>query len=149
MKHANLQLSYDGRRRQLDRQAKEIDSLRAALSTQAETLNEVRYAKKDSQSDGIDLHFLATRLEDELKRIQQQAHQFGRDLIKLRAERDQTVARHKDEIQEQERASKQLRVQLRVLKERFTTGKENGDIQSKMYVLECFLIIGMILTFAM
>ena len=42
--------------------------------------------------------------------------------------------RHKKELVERERASKQVRAQLRVLKEQFASYKENRDVQAEMYV---------------
>lgn len=121
-KHASLQISYDERRRQIDEQAREIESLRAAFSSQAEELYQARSEKKRTLSGGGDIH-AASKLESELKRIQQHADQFGRDLIQLRGEREKLLAHHQDELQQHERVNKQIHSQMRLLKEQLAAQK--------------------------
>lgn len=124
-KHASLQISYDERRRQVDEQAREIESLRAAFSSQAEELYQARSEKKRALSGGGDILNVASKLEleSELKRIQQYADQFGRDLIQLRSEREKLFAHHQDELQQHERVNKQIHSQMRLLKDQLTVQK--------------------------
>lgn len=121
--HTSLQISYDERRRQIDEQAREIESLRAAFSSQAEELYQARSEKKRALSGGGDTLHAASKLESELKRIQQHADQFGRDLIHLRGEREKLLSRHQDELQQHERVNKQIHSQMRLLKEQLTVQK--------------------------
>ena len=127
-------MSCDGRRRQLDRQAKEIESLRAALTTQPQSMKQTRAEKENIKSDTSDLRPLASKLEFELKRIQQEANQFGRDLVRLRTERDQLLVHHRDEIEQHERTTKQIRAQLRDLKQQLAKRKEQPNTAVEMYV---------------
>lgn len=145
-KHASLQISYDGRRRQIDEQAREIESLRAAFSTQAEELYQARSEKKRALSGGGDILHVASKLESELTRIQQHADQFGRDLIQLKGEREKLLAHHRDELQQHERINKQIHSQMRLLKEQLAVRKSSmpdmcvqrylGQINTKLILLE-------------
>ncbi|KAL5513309.1 hypothetical protein ACEPAH_3707 [Sanghuangporus vaninii] len=134
-KHAKLQMSYDARRHQLDRQAKEIENLRSALSSQVQILDNARWKNENTQVESTELSSLARKLESELKRIQHEANGFGRDLVHLKAERDQMMARHREEIELHERETNQVRAQLRNLKQQVANRKETQDIASEIHAV--------------
>lgn len=123
-----MQFSYDARRHLLDRQAKEIENLRSALSSQAQVLDD-RWNKENAQVESGELAVFARKLQSELKRIQQEANNFGRDLVHLRTERDQLVVRHREEIGLHQRETNQIRAQLRSLKQQLANRK---DVASDM-----------------
>ena len=76
-----------------------------------------------------ELAVFARKLQSELKRIQQEANNFGRDLVHLRTERDQLVVRHREEIGLHQRETNQIRAQLRSLKQQLANRK---DVASDM-----------------
>ncbi|KAL5492538.1 hypothetical protein ACEPAI_3985 [Sanghuangporus weigelae] len=137
-KHAKLQMSYDARRHQLDRQAQEIENLRSALSSKVQILDNARWKNENAQVESTELSSLAGKLEFELKRIQHEANGFGRDLVHLRAERDQMISRHREEIELHECETNQVRAQLRNLKQQVVNRKETHDIASEIHAAtEC------------
>ncbi|KAI5120368.1 hypothetical protein M0805_006890 [Coniferiporia weirii] len=116
-KHDNLQNSYDGRRRQLDLQAKEIEDLRALVAPQLYKSNQAHSDEHRIHTKDPEVHTKARDLEAELKRVQQQAASFGHDLRRLRDERDKVITHYRHEVEQHERTNKQNRAQLRLLKE--------------------------------
>jgi chromosome segregation ATPase len=79
------QSSHDDRRQQLDLQLAEIEDLRRALATKTDELENAR-ARHDGAQD--DVARTVAALEADLKRVRREAETFGRDLGRLRAERD-------------------------------------------------------------
>lgn len=62
-------------------------------------------------------------LEAELKRVRKDAEIFGRDLKALRAEKEKSYARHKEEVAKAERARKQAQTQIRLLNDQLENQK--------------------------
>ena len=62
-------------------------------------------------------------LETELKRVRKDAEIFGRDLKALRAEKEKSQQRQKEEIAKAERARKQAQTQIRLLNDQLENQK--------------------------
>ena len=130
-RYTNHQTSHEGRRRQLDMQSKEIESLRAAISSQAGKLQRMQ---SDTRYDrpSIDAQKLASRLEAEIKRLSQEADRFGRDLIELRDEREYLIEKHRRELEHHERASRQNKAQLQLLHDQVASLRDSAMHEAEM-----------------
>lgn len=62
-------------------------------------------------------------LEAELKRVRKDAEIFGRDLKALRAEKERSRERQKEEVTKAERARKQAQTQIRLLNDQLENQK--------------------------
>ena len=112
-----MQASYNGRRKQLDLQSKEIDDLRAALSTKTDALNKVLHERAKASADEKDVRSVVSALETDVTRMQKEAHQLGSDLKRLRNEKTKAEVKYADDTVRFERVCKQNRAEIRLLKE--------------------------------
>jgi hypothetical protein len=62
-------------------------------------------------------------LEADLKRVRKDAEIFGRDLKALRAEKERSQDKQKEEVAKAERAKKQAQTQIRLLSEQLSSQK--------------------------
>ncbi|THH07320.1 hypothetical protein EW145_g3460 [Phellinidium pouzarii] len=113
----------------LDVQTKEIGDLHAAVSSQTKKCMEMEH----TQSEGPNIRDVAWKLEMEIKCVQQEAEFYGRDLQQLRSEKDRMDMHYRQELEQHERANKETRTQLRLLKEQLadTEGVEGLKIKHK------------------
>lgn len=124
-KHANkldseqvkLQASYDGRRKQIDIQAAEMEDLRRTLSSQGTLLDKAVADRNRAEFNSREVQAVIRGLEADLKRVQKDADTFGEDLKRLRQQKDEMEARHDEERTQYERKAKQSRSQIRLLRD--------------------------------
>lgn len=102
----------------------EIEDLRRALADQADELQRNEEANNRLGSQKTNMVQTATRLEDDLQRVRQDAESFGRDLERLRAEKVTSDAKHARDNLTAERARKQAQSQIRVLNEQLDQQNE-------------------------
>lgn len=79
--------SHDNRRHELDMHRHEIDELKQALNEQATSLQQVSREKERLSAEKNDVARTVSSLENDLKRVKQDAEAFGRDLKLLRQEK--------------------------------------------------------------
>ena len=89
-----LQASYNGRRKQIDVQAAEMEDLRRALSTQETLLDKAVADRNRAEFDSREVQAVIRGLEADLKRVQKDADKFGEDLKRLHRQKDEMEARH-------------------------------------------------------
>lgn len=77
-------------------------------------------AEKNSVAETI------AALETDLRRVRRDAEAFGRDLKTLKADKENTESKYKDEIAKLERAKKQAQAQLRLMSEELNSQKEQA-----------------------
>ncbi|KLO12697.1 hypothetical protein SCHPADRAFT_971393 [Schizopora paradoxa] len=124
-KHANkldseqvkLQASYNGRRKQIDIQAAEMEDLRRTLSSQGTLLDKAVADRNRAEFNSREVQAVIRGLEADLKRVQKDADTFGEDLKRLRQQKDEMEARHDEERTQYERKAKQSRSQIRLLRD--------------------------------
>jgi len=121
--YAASQKSHENRRQQLDIHLAEIEELRHALSNQADELQRTEQEKNRMVMEKTDIARTIAVLEAELKRVRKDAEIFGRDLKALRAEKEKSYARHKEEVAKAERARKQAQTQIRLLNDQLENQK--------------------------
>ncbi|KAF8141485.1 hypothetical protein EV363DRAFT_1425600 [Boletus edulis] len=121
--YAASQKSHETRRQQLDMLLAEIDELRRALSSQADELQRTEQEKNRMVMEKTDIARTIAMLEAELKRVRKDAEIFGRDLKALRAEKEKSHQRQKEDISKAERARKQAQTQIRLLNDQLDKQK--------------------------
>ncbi|KAG6381723.1 hypothetical protein JVT61DRAFT_327 [Boletus reticuloceps] len=121
--YAASQKSHESRRQQLDMLLAEIDELRSALSSQADELQRTEQEKNRMVMEKTDIARTIAMLEAELKRVRKDAEIFGRDLKALRAEKENSHQRQKEDIAKAERARKQAQTQIRLLNDQLEKQK--------------------------
>lgn len=121
--YAASQNSHEGRRQQLDIHLAEIEELRCALSNQADELQRTEQEKNRIVMEKSDIARTIAALEADLKRVRKDAEIFGRDLKALRAEKQRSEEKQKDELAKAERTKKQTHTQIRLLNEQLENQK--------------------------
>lgn len=117
------QKSHENRRQQLDIHLAEIEELRHALSNQADELQRTEQEKNRMVMEKTDIARTIAVLEAELKRVRKDAEIFGRDLKTLRAKREKSQERQREEVTKAERARKQAQTQIRLLNDQLENQK--------------------------
>ncbi|KAH8103946.1 hypothetical protein BXZ70DRAFT_923662 [Cristinia sonorae] len=115
--HAASQSSHEKRRHQLDLQVLEVEELRRALTQQTSDLQRVEEENARIKSEKSDVARTVASLEADLRRVKRDAEAFGRDLKRLREQKEQVEKDKEEEVVKAERAYKQSQAQIRVLKE--------------------------------
>ena len=123
VKHAALQCSYDNRRQLLDLQAGELDELRLTLLTQSNQLKDIHSEKKRVQAERSDLQAIISNLEADLQRVRWDAENYGRDLRKLKRQKEDAETKYKTEQEHLARIQKQSKAQICLLKEQLKEQK--------------------------
>ncbi|KAH7890884.1 hypothetical protein F5I97DRAFT_1839637 [Phlebopus sp. FC_14] len=124
--YAVSQNAHEKRRQQLDVHLAEIDELRRALSNQADELQRTEQEKNRALIEKSDIARTIAELEADLKRVRKDAETFGRDLKALRAEKERTQDKQKEEAAKAERAKKQTETQIRLLNEQLQSQKDKA-----------------------
>ena len=101
----------------MDYKSREVEDLRTALSSQSSKLSKLRKEKERIIAEHEDVQAHIATLEADLKKIQKEAVSFGSDLKELTMEKEMMETRYQREIAQHERANKQNRSQIRILKE--------------------------------
>lgn len=109
------QKSHENRRQQLDIHLAEIEELRHALLSQADELQRTEQEKNQMAMEKTDIARTIAALEAELKRVRRDAEIFGRDLKALRAKREKSRERQREDVAKTERVRKQAQTQIRLL----------------------------------
>lgn len=140
--YAASQKSHENRRQQLDIHLAEIEELRHALASQANELQRTEQEKNRMATEKTDIARTIAVLETELKRVRKDAEIFGRDLKALRAEKEKSQQRQKEDITKAERARKQAQTQIRLLSDQLENQKaKNKRLQQHVcatYVLTSY-----------
>lgn len=85
------------------------------MKKQGTKVQQVEEEKERIIAEKHDVSKTISHLESDLKRVRRDAETFGRDLRTLRAEKERTEMKYKDEIARLERNKKQSQVQLKLL----------------------------------
>jgi predicted nucleic acid-binding Zn-ribbon protein len=105
----------------------EIDDLRHAVSEQADELHRTEKEKNRIAAEKEDVAKAVASLEADLRRVKKNAEIFGRDLKRLRGEKEDMEESHKHELARIERSKKKLQDQIRLLNEQVENYK--GEAQ--------------------
>lgn len=136
-----LQASYNGRRKQIDIQAAEMEDLRCALSTQGTLLDKAVTERNRAETRSRDVQTIIRGLEADLKRVQKDADRFGEDLKRLRQQKDDMETRHNEERAQHERKSKQSRSQIRLLRDQLETQNQLQVTNADPYVFSGYCCV--------
>ena len=102
----------------------EIEDLQRALSEQADELHRAEKEKHRIAAEKEGVAQTVASLEADLRRVKKDAEAFGRDLKRLRAEKEDMEESHKHELTRSERSKKQAQAQIRLLTEQLESHKE-------------------------
>ncbi|KAF8639093.1 hypothetical protein AX17_001738 [Amanita inopinata Kibby_2008] len=122
--YAATSTSHDKRRHQLDLYRLEIDDLRRAVSEQASELQRAEKEKNRISAEKEGVAKTVASLEADLRRVKRDAEAFGRDLKRLRGEKENMEESHKHELARLERSKKQAQTQIRLLTEQLESQKD-------------------------
>ncbi|XP_006461923.1 hypothetical protein AGABI2DRAFT_222948 [Agaricus bisporus var. bisporus H97] len=115
---------HEHRRDQLDVCLLEIEDLKRALKNQNSKVLQFEEEKEKIMAEKKDVTKAISVLEADLRRVRRDAETFGRDLRKLRTEKETAETKHKDEITRLQRSKKQAQTQLRLVNEELNWHKE-------------------------
>ena len=101
----------------------EIEDLRNAISEQADDLHRAEKEKNLITAEKEDVARTVASLEADLRRVKKNAEAFGRDLKRLRAEKEDMEESHKHELARLESSKKRAQSQIRVLSEQLENQK--------------------------
>ena len=101
----------------------EIEDLRNAISEQADDLHRAEKEKNLIAAEKEDVARTVASLEADLRRVKKNAEAFGRDLKRLRAEKEDMEESHKHELARLESSKKRAQSQIRVLSEQLENQK--------------------------
>ncbi|KAG8221048.1 hypothetical protein J3R82DRAFT_2558 [Butyriboletus roseoflavus] len=121
--YSTSQKAHENRRQQLDIHLAEIEELRHALLHQADELQRTEQEKNRMVKEKTDIARTIATLEAELKRVRKDAEIFGRDLKALRAEKEKSREKQREEVAKAERAKKQAQTQIRLLNDQLENQK--------------------------
>ncbi|KAM6497248.1 hypothetical protein JOM56_007721 [Amanita muscaria] len=116
--------SHEKRRHQLDLYCVEIEDLRSALNEQANDLHRAEKEKDRVTAEKEGVVKIVSSLEADLRRVKKDAEAFGRDLKRLRAEKENMEESHKREISRLQKAKKQAHTQMRLLTDQLENYKD-------------------------
>ncbi|KIL69166.1 hypothetical protein M378DRAFT_70128 [Amanita muscaria Koide BX008] len=116
--------SHEKRRHQLDLYCVEIEDLRSALNEQANELHRAEKEKDRVTAEKEGVVKIVSSLEADLRRVKKDAEAFGRDLKRLRAEKENMEESHKREISRLQKAKKQAHTQMRLLTDQLENYKD-------------------------
>lgn len=102
----------------------EIEDLKRALKNQNSKVLQFEEEKEKIMAEKKDVTKAISVLEADLRRVRRDAETFGRDLRKLRTEKETAETKHKDEITRLQRSKKQAQTQLRLVNEELNWHKE-------------------------
>ena len=102
----------------------EIDELRHAVSEQADELHRAEKEKNRIAAEKEDVAKSVASLEADLRRVKKSADAFGRDLKRLRGEKEDMEESHKHELARLERSKKKAQDQIRLLNEQIESYKD-------------------------
>ncbi|KAF8630539.1 hypothetical protein AX15_002860 [Amanita polypyramis BW_CC] len=123
-KYSASSTSHEKRRHQLDLYCLEIEDLRRALSEQVDELHRAEKEKHRIAGEKEGVAQTVASLETDLHRVKKDAEVFGRDLRRLRTEKDNMEESHKHELAQLERSKKQAQTQIRLLTEQLESHKD-------------------------
>ncbi len=101
----------------------EIEELRDAISEQADELQRAEKEKILIAAEKEDVARTVASLEADLCRVKKNAEAFGRDLKRLRAEKQDMEESHKHELARLESSKKKAQAQIRLLNEQLENQK--------------------------
>jgi hypothetical protein len=101
----------------------EIEDLHRALSEQADELHKAEREKNRFAVEKEGVSRSVASLEADLRRVKKDSEAFGRDLKRLRAEKENMEESHKREITRLSKAKKQALAQIRHLNEQLENHK--------------------------
>jgi chromosome segregation ATPase len=102
----------------------EIEELRNAISEQADDLHRAEKEKNLIAAEKEDVARTVASLEADLRRVKKNAESFGRDLKRLRAEKQDMEESHKHELARLESSKKKAQEQIRLLNEQLENQKD-------------------------
>ena len=105
----------------------EIDELRHAVSEQADELHRTEKEKNRIAAEKEDVAKAVASLEGDLRRVKKNAETFGRDLKRLRGEKEEMEESHKHELARVERSKKKVQDQIQLLNEQVESYKDEAQ----------------------
>lgn len=104
----------------------EIEDFKRALKNQSSQVQQFEEEKEKVMAEKKDVTKNISALETDLKRVRRDAEMFGRDLRRLRTEKEKAETKYKDEISRLQRSKKQALTQLRLVNEELSWQKEQA-----------------------
>jgi chromosome segregation ATPase len=104
----------------------EIEDLKRALKNQSNKVQQFEEEKEKIMAEKKDVTKTISALETDLRRVRRDADTFGRDLRKLRTEKEKAETKYKDEITRLQKSKKQAQTQLRLVNEELSWQKEQA-----------------------
>ena len=91
---------------------------------QADQLQQAEAVQKRLTAEKNDVARTVATLEADLRRVRKKAEEFGRDLKLLRAEKERSEAKQKDELSKAEKARRESNAQIRLLNEQLESQRQ-------------------------